>query len=86
MEKNWEPQFPINSFIEFHGKKMGATISYNHFIKFHGKKIGSHNITVLYPNPCYNGTARYIHFMSTRVSQEGTLLSLIVLPTAVKSN
>ena len=26
----------------------------NSFIKLHGKKIGNHNMTVLYPKPCYN--------------------------------
>ena len=25
---------------------------YNSFVNFHVKKIGSHNITLLYPNPC----------------------------------
>ena len=40
------------------------SFSYNSCIKFTGKKIGCHNMTVLYPNPCYNevcykGTALY---------------------------
>ena len=30
------------------------SFSYNSFVKFHGKKFGSHNMTVLYPNLCYN--------------------------------
>ena len=33
---------------------MKWSFSYNSFIKFHGKKFGSHNMTVLYPNPCFN--------------------------------
>ena len=40
------------------------SFSYNSFVKFHGKKFGSHNMTVLYSNPCFNevcykGTALY---------------------------
>ena len=44
------------------------SFSYDSFVKFCGKKFGSHNMTMLYPNPCYNevcfkGTALY-HQMS----------------------
>ena len=28
------------------------SFSYNSFVKFCGKIFGSHNMTVLYPNPC----------------------------------
>ena len=42
------------------------SFSYNSFVKFHGKKFGIHNITLLYPNLCYNemcykGTEMYAH-------------------------
>ena len=30
------------------------SFSCNSFVKFQGKKFGSHNMTLLYPNPCYN--------------------------------
>ena len=30
------------------------SFSLNSFVKFHCKKFGSHNMTVLYPNLCYN--------------------------------
>ena len=30
------------------------TISYYAFVKFHGKKFGRYNMTVFYPNMCYN--------------------------------
>ena len=33
---------------------MKLSFSYNSVVKFNGKKIGSHDMTVLYPNPCYN--------------------------------
>ena len=38
------------------------------FEKFHGKTFGSHNMTLLYPNPCYNvlcykGTTLYLHYI-----------------------
>ena len=33
---------------------MQWSFSYNSFVKFHVKKFGSHNMTVLYPNLCYN--------------------------------
>ena len=41
-------------------------------VKFHGKKSGSHNMTVLYPNSCYNevcytGTALYFNDMWRRL-------------------
>ena len=41
------------------------SFSYNSFVKLHGKKFGSHNMTLLYPNLCYNevcykGTALYM--------------------------
>ena len=29
-------------------------------VKFHGKTFGSHNMTALYPNPCYKGTVLYV--------------------------
>ena len=37
---------------------------FNLFVKFHGNKYVSHNMAMLYPNPCYNevcykGTALY---------------------------
>ena len=32
---------------------MILSFSYNSFEKFCGKNIGSHNMTVLYPYPCY---------------------------------
>ena len=44
---------------------MEWSFSTNSFVKFHGKnKYWSHNMTVLYPNPCYDkvrykGTAFY---------------------------
>ena len=42
------------------------SFSNNSFVKFHGQKLESHNMTTLYPNPCYNevcyiGTALYRH-------------------------
>ena len=33
---------------------MKWSFSYNSFAKFHGKKIGHHNMSMLYPNQCYN--------------------------------
>ena len=30
------------------------SFSYNALVGFHGKIFGSHNMTVLYPNLCYN--------------------------------
>ena len=40
------------------------SFSYNSFVKLNGKKMRGHNITMLYPNLCYNevcykGTALY---------------------------
>ena len=32
------------------------SFSYNSFVKFLGKKFGSHNMTMLYPSPCYTTT------------------------------
>ena len=37
------------------------SFSYNSFVKLYGKKFGSHNMTVLYPNLCYKGTALYMY-------------------------
>ena len=35
------------------------SFTYNSFVKFHGKILGSLNMTVLYPDLCYKGTALY---------------------------
>ena len=43
------------------------SFSYDSFVKFHAKKFGSHNITVLYPNLCYN-----------KVCYKGTILTVPV--------
>ena len=36
------------------------SFSYYSFVKFHGKLFGNHNMTCLYRNLCYKGTALYI--------------------------
>ena len=46
-------------------RKMTMSFSYNSFVKFHGKFFLSHNMTMLYPKPCYievwyKGTELYI--------------------------
>ena len=38
----------------YKGTILLRSFSYNSFVKFHSKKFGSHNMTMLYRNPCYN--------------------------------
>ena len=49
---------------------MKWSFSCNSFVKFYVKKIGNHNMTALYPIPCYN-----------EVCYEGTTLYWIYKPT-----
>ena len=46
------------------------SFSYNIFVKFHGKKIVSYNMTLIYPNLCYDEvcykeTAMYREFITS---------------------
>ena len=50
-------------------------VFYNSSVKFHTKKLRSHNITVLYPNQCYN-----------EVSYKGTVLYLSLIQACGNNN
>ena len=52
------------------------SFSYNSFVKFHSKRFGSQNMTVLYPDQCYNKVC----YKGTAVHCKETSVCFIWLP------